>query len=39
VHRLGPGANAFVAGDVPHTLANDEDAPLRFLAICAPGGF
>lgn len=39
VHRLVPGATAFVAGDVPHTFANGEGEPVRFLLVCAPGGF
>jgi mannose-6-phosphate isomerase-like protein (cupin superfamily) len=38
-HTLGPGASAFVAGETPHTFANETGAPVRFLAILAPGGF
>jgi mannose-6-phosphate isomerase-like protein (cupin superfamily) len=39
VHRLGPGGSAYVAGDVPHTFANEEVEPVNFLVLCAPGGF
>ena len=39
VRELGPGETAIVPGAVAHTFANDADAPLRFLAVCAPGGF
>jgi mannose-6-phosphate isomerase-like protein (cupin superfamily) len=39
VTRLGPGAMAFVPGDIPHTFANTEPAPVRFLLVCSPGGF
>jgi quercetin dioxygenase-like cupin family protein len=39
VTRLEPGAMAFVPGDVPHTFANTEPAPVRFLLLCSPGGF
>jgi mannose-6-phosphate isomerase-like protein (cupin superfamily) len=39
VHEVGPGGSAFVEGGVPHTFANPAAEPVRFLAICAPGGF
>lgn len=39
VTRLEPGAMAFVPGDIPHTFANTEPAPVRFLLVCSPGGF
>jgi mannose-6-phosphate isomerase-like protein (cupin superfamily) len=39
VHEIGPGGSAFVEGDVPHTFANPTAEPVRFLAVCAPGGF
>jgi hypothetical protein len=28
-----------VPGTVPHTFANTEAEPVRFLLLCAPGGF
>ena len=39
VNRLGPLASASVSGSVPHTFANETAAPVRFLVVCAPGGF
>jgi mannose-6-phosphate isomerase-like protein (cupin superfamily) len=39
VHEIEPGGTAFVAGSTPHTFANAGGDPLRFVAICAPGGF
>jgi len=39
VSRLEPGSLAFVPGAVPHTFANTEAEPVRFLLLCAPGGF
>jgi mannose-6-phosphate isomerase-like protein (cupin superfamily) len=39
VTRLEPDAIAFVPGDIPHTFANTEPAPVRFLLVCSPGGF
>jgi mannose-6-phosphate isomerase-like protein (cupin superfamily) len=37
--RLEPGAVAFAAGAVPHTFANPELEPVRFLVVYSPGGF
>jgi len=39
VSRLEPGSLAFVPGTIPHTFANTEAEPVRFLLLCAPGGF
>lgn len=39
VHEVAPGGTAYVHGSMPHTFANAADEPLRFLVICAPGGF
>jgi mannose-6-phosphate isomerase-like protein (cupin superfamily) len=39
VHEVAAGGTAFVPGAVPHTFANEAASPLRFLAVCAPGGF
>jgi|1186.fasta_scaffold282720_2 quercetin dioxygenase-like cupin family protein len=36
---LSPGALAFVPGEIPHTFANDGTTAVRFLLLCAPGGF
>jgi mannose-6-phosphate isomerase-like protein (cupin superfamily) len=38
-HELAPGGTAYVDGTVPHTFANASAEPVRFLVICAPGGF
>ena len=35
----GPGAVVFAPGGVPHTLANLDDAPARYLLLCTPAGF
>ena len=35
----GPGTIVFAPRDVPHTLANQTDAPARYLLVCTPGGF
>jgi mannose-6-phosphate isomerase-like protein (cupin superfamily) len=39
VHELGRGETAVVPGAAPHTFANGADAAVRFLCVCAPGGF
>lgn len=39
VHEVAPGGTAYVHGSTPHTFANAADEPLRFLCVCAPGGF
>jgi mannose-6-phosphate isomerase-like protein (cupin superfamily) len=39
VTELGPGASATVHGQTPHTFANESPTPVRFVLICAPGGF
>jgi quercetin dioxygenase-like cupin family protein len=35
----GPGAIAYVPGDVPHGFANPHDEPCRILIVLTPGGF
>jgi mannose-6-phosphate isomerase-like protein (cupin superfamily) len=35
----GPGATLFVPRMVPHTFANRQDVPLRYLVIMTPSGF
>lgn len=37
--ELMPGAAAYVSGSVAHTFRNPHDERVRFLSICAPGGF
>jgi mannose-6-phosphate isomerase-like protein (cupin superfamily) len=39
VHELDAGGCAYVDGRSPHTFANDTDERVRFLCVCAPGGF
>lgn len=39
VHEVAAGGSAFIPGAVPHTFANEAERPLRFVAVCAPGGF
>lgn len=39
VHELGLGSSASIEGAMPHTFSNPTAEPLRFLSICAPGGF
>jgi quercetin dioxygenase-like cupin family protein len=36
---LLPGDMAFVPGEVPHTFTNDGTTSVRFILLCAPGGF
>jgi quercetin dioxygenase-like cupin family protein len=35
----GPGELSFAPRNVAHTLANQSDAPARYLLICTPAGF
>ena len=35
----GPGATVFVPRGVPHTFANRQAVPVRYLAIMTPAGF
>jgi quercetin dioxygenase-like cupin family protein len=35
----GAGELSFAPRNVPHTLANHNDAPARYLLICTPAGF
>jgi mannose-6-phosphate isomerase-like protein (cupin superfamily) len=37
--EVGPEGTAFVEGATPHTFMNQSDAPVRFRAVMAPGGF
>jgi quercetin dioxygenase-like cupin family protein len=37
--RAGAGEVAFAPSGCPHTLANQANAPARFLIVCAPAGF
>ncbi len=39
IRELEPGGSASIEGAVPHTFSNRTAAPVRFLSICAPGGF
>jgi mannose-6-phosphate isomerase-like protein (cupin superfamily) len=39
VFEADPGEVVRAAGDIPHTFANTSPDPVRFLSICAPGGF
>ena len=39
VSQLTAGATAYVAGSTPHTFANPGPEPVRFIAICSPGGW
>jgi quercetin dioxygenase-like cupin family protein len=36
---VGAGEVAFALGGTPHTLANQSEAPARFLIVCTPSGF
>jgi mannose-6-phosphate isomerase-like protein (cupin superfamily) len=38
-HELEAGGCGYVVGDLPHTFANATDERVRFLCVCAPGGF
>jgi quercetin dioxygenase-like cupin family protein len=35
----GAGEPSFAPRNVPHTLANQSDAPARYVLICTPAGF
>jgi quercetin dioxygenase-like cupin family protein len=35
----GAGELSFAPRNVPHTLANQSDAPARYMLICTPAGF
>ena len=35
----GPGSTVFIPRMVPHTFANRQDVPVRYLAIMTPSGF
>jgi quercetin dioxygenase-like cupin family protein len=37
--EVGTGALLFALAGTPHTLANPNGAPARFLIICTPAGF
>jgi quercetin dioxygenase-like cupin family protein len=39
VQEAGPGGTLHVAGETPHTFANQSAAPARFLVAITPGGF
>lgn len=39
VRVLGAGDSVLVPGDLPHTFANQTDAPVGFLLVCTPGGW
>ena len=39
VRAAGPGDVIHSPGTVPHTFSNTSEAPVRFLSVCAPGGF
>lgn len=39
VTEIGPVGSASVSGSVPHTFANEAGVRVRFLVVCAPGGF
>jgi mannose-6-phosphate isomerase-like protein (cupin superfamily) len=39
VSDLRPGETLHVSGSVPHTFANPDGEPARFLVAMAPGGF
>ena len=35
----GPGELSFAPRNVPHALANQSDAPARYVLVCTPAGF
>lgn len=39
VLEVEPGGTAYVPGSIAHTFANEGPYPVRFLVVCAPGGF